>query len=137
MGWSHTALSLATAAITSTAVSIGADFAIYLIFRIREELNSGQGLEAALRAGLLTSGKAIFFVSSAVALGYLVLPLSGFGAWIYLGVLTALMMGVSALATLTVIPALIITTRPKMFAVMPAQPTIPDRQQAYALGGRR
>jgi hydrophobe/amphiphile efflux-3 (HAE3) family protein len=137
MGWSHTALSLATAAITSTAVSIGADFAIYLIFRIREELNSGQGLEAALRAGLLTSGKAIFFVSSAVALGYLVLPLSGFGAWIYLGVLTALMMGVSALATLTIIPALIITTRPKMFAVMPAPPTTRDHQQAYALGGRR
>jgi predicted RND superfamily exporter protein len=119
MGWSHTWLSLATAAITSTAISIGADFAIYLIFRIREELKQGDDLAAALRASLLTSGKAIFFVSSAVALGYLVLPLSGFGAWIYLGALTALMMGVSALATLTIIPALIITTRPKMFGLAP------------------
>jgi predicted RND superfamily exporter protein len=118
MGWSHTWLSLATAAITSTAISIGADFAIYLIFRVREELRQGADLAAALRASLLTSGKAIFFVSSAVALGYLVLPLSGFGAWIHVGVLTALMMGVSALATLTIIPALIITTRPKMLGAV-------------------
>jgi predicted RND superfamily exporter protein len=116
MGWSHTSLSLCTAAITSCAVSIGADFAIYLIFRIREELTRRDSLEAALHASLLTSGKAIFFVSSAVALGYLVLPLSGFLAWAQLGALTALMMAVSALATLTIIPALIMTTRPKMFA---------------------
>jgi hypothetical protein len=121
MGWSHTWLSLATAAITSTAISIGADFAIYLIFRIREELKGNDDLAAALRASLLTSGKAIFFVSSAVALGYLVLPLSGFGAWIYLGALTALMMGVSALATLTIIPALVMTTRPKMLGLAPAR----------------
>jgi hydrophobe/amphiphile efflux-3 (HAE3) family protein len=118
MGWSHTWLSLATAAITSTAISIGADFAIYLIFRVREELRQRDDLAAALHASLLTSGKAIFFVSSAVALGYMVLPLSGFGAWIYLGVLTALMVGVSALATLTIIPALIITTRPKMLGAV-------------------
>jgi predicted RND superfamily exporter protein len=116
MGWSHTSLSVATAAVTSTAVSIGADFAIYLVFRIREELTGGTDLEAALRVSLLTSGKAIFFVSSAIAVGYLVLPLSGFGAWIYLGALTALMVAVSALATLTVLPALIMVARPKIFA---------------------
>jgi hydrophobe/amphiphile efflux-3 (HAE3) family protein len=135
MGWSHTWLSLATAAITSTAISIGADFAIYLIFRVREELRQGADLAAALRASLLTSGKAIFFVSSAVALGYLVLPLSGFGAWIHVGVLTALMMGVSALATLTIIPALIITTRPKMFRTVPAGYTWPAATRMRAAAG--
>lgn len=127
MGWSHTSLSLATAAITSGAVSIGADFAIYLIFRIRQELTRSDSLEAALHTSLLTSGKAIFFVSSAVALGYLVLPLSGFLAWAQLGVLTAIMMAVSALATLTIIPALIITVRPKMFAIGPEYASAADR----------
>ena len=117
MGWSGTPLSLSTAAITSMAVSIGADFAIYLSFRLREELRRTDSLEAALHASLLTSGKAIFFVSSAVALGYLVLPFSGFTAWTQLGVLTAAMMAVSAFATLTIIPALIVTFRPRLFAV--------------------
>ena len=136
MGWSHTWLSLATAAITSTAISIGADFAIYLIFRVREELQQhGGDLAAALRASLLTSGKAIFFVSSAVALGYLVLPLSGFSAWIHLGVLTALMMGVSALATLTIIPALFITTRPKMLGAVPMGYAWPATARIRAAAG--
>jgi predicted RND superfamily exporter protein len=117
MGWSGTPLSLSTAAITSMAVSIGADFAIYLLFRLREELTRSDSVEVALHTSLLTSGKAIFFVSSAISLGYMVLPFSGFSAWTQLGVLTALMAAVSALATLTIIPALIMTARPRMFRV--------------------
>ena len=117
MGLSGTALSLSTAAITSMAVSIGADFAIYLLFRVREELTRADTLEEALHTSLLTSGKAIFFVSSAVSLGYMVLPFSGFSAWAQLGVLTAVMAAVSAMATLTIVPALIMTFRPRLFAV--------------------
>lgn len=112
MGWSHTWLDMTTAAITAMGISIGADFAIYLLFRIREEITSTGSVESAVRASLRTSGKAIFFVSSAVALGYMVLPFSGFSLWIRLGVLTAVIISASALATLTVIPALVLTVSP-------------------------
>ena len=64
---------------------IGADAAIYLIFRIREEISTGAPVHRAIRTSLRTSGKAIFFVSSAVALGYLVLVGSGFRPWVHLG----------------------------------------------------
>ena len=94
-------------------VSIGADFAIYLIFRIREQRRAGADRTYAVREALQTSGKAIFFVSSAVVVGYLVLPFSGFSVWVRLGFLTALIVGVSALATLTVIPALAILLEPR------------------------
>ncbi len=113
MGWTSTWLDMATATITAMGVSIGADFAIYLIFRIREELLRGADLERAVRISLRTSGKAIFFVSSAVAVGYLVLPLSGFSIWIRLGVLTSVIVAVSAFATLTLIPALALLVRPR------------------------
>ena len=113
MGWSHTWLDMTTAAITAMGVSIGADFAIYLIFRMREEVAKTSTLEQAVRASLHTSGKAIFFVSSAVALGYMVLPFAGFSIWTRLGVLTALIISVSALATLTVIPSLALIGRPR------------------------
>jgi len=116
MGWMHIWLDMTTAAITSMGVSIGADFAIYLIFRMREELARTATVDAAIRASLRTSGKAVFFVSSAVALGYLVLPLSGFSLWIRLGTLTAVIITVSALATLTVIPSLVLVTRPRFVA---------------------
>ncbi len=112
MGWLRIWLDMATATITAMGVSIGADFAIYLIFRIREELARSGDLRVAIRASLRTSGKAIFFVSSAVALGYLVLPLSGFSIWIRLGVLTSVIVAVSAIATLVLIPALALLTRP-------------------------
>jgi predicted RND superfamily exporter protein len=113
MGWSHTWFDMTTAAITAMGVSIGADFAIYLIFRVREEAAAAASLADAVRAALLTSGKAIFFVASAVALGYLVLSFAGFSIWTRLGVLTAIMVSVSALATLTVIPSLALLGRPR------------------------
>ncbi len=113
MGWSHTWLDMTTATITAMGVSIGADFAIYLIFRIREESVAGESMEQAIRISLRTSGKAIFFVSSAVALGYMVLPFSGFSVWVRLGVLTALIVSVSALATLTIVPSLALLVRPR------------------------
>lgn len=129
MGWSHTWLDMTTAAITAMGVSIGADFAIYLLFRIREEMAVAP-VEEAIRVSLRTSGKAIFFVSSAVALGYMVLPFAGFSIWTRLGVLTALIIAVSALATLTVIPSLILLGRPRFVGRLAA--ASPDQEPRRA-----
>jgi predicted RND superfamily exporter protein len=113
MGWSRTWLDMTTAAITAMGVSIGADFAIYLIYRIREEAGVTGSIEEAISAALRTSGKAVFFVSSAVAVGYLVLPFSGFSVWTRLGAFTALIIAASALASLTVIPSLALLFKPR------------------------
>jgi predicted RND superfamily exporter protein len=123
MGWTSTWLDMTTAAITAMGISIGADFAIYLIFRVREEIARGASLEQAIRISLRTSGKAIFFVSSAVAVGYLVLPFAGFSIWTRLGVLTSLIIGASALATLIVVPCLTLIVRPRFLlpAALPAE----------------
>ena len=120
MGWSHTWLDMTTAAITAMGVSIGADFAIYLIFRIREESAAAASLEDAIHTSLLTPGKAIFFVSSAVAVGYMALPFSGFSLWARLGVLTAVIVSVSALAAIIAIPALLLVLRPRFIERIPA-----------------
>ena len=112
MGWVGSWLSFATATYASMGVSLGADFAIYLLFRLREEMSS-QPLESALRETLRTSGQAIFFVASAIAAGYATLLVSSFALWRQLGGYVALMMAVSALATLTVLPALVLLARPK------------------------
>ena len=134
MGWTGIWLGMSTSAVLAMGVSIGADFALYLIFRLREELRT-QSLEAGVRSALVTSGTAIFFVSSAVALGYLVLVASGFRAWVHLGGLTALMMVLSALAAMTLVPALVILLRPRFLhaavdeATLPAmRPSAPGRR---------
>src|SRR5262249_3901919 len=112
MGWTGIWLSVSTSAVMAMGVSIGADFAIYMIFRLREEL-SRLSLADAVRRALVTSGTAIFFVSSAVALGYVVLACSGVKPWVRLGGLTALIVALASPAAITVLPALVMLLRPR------------------------
>ena len=151
MGWTGIWLSMSTAACMAMGVSIGADFAIYLIFRLREELARASLADAVSRA-LVTSGTAIFFVSSAVALGYLVLVCSGFKGWVHLGGLTALIMALASAAAVMVLPALVMLLRPRFVFPAAAQPPaprvqkprrapsspsrVPSRREAPSPGGR-
>ena len=64
----------------------------------------------------------------------MVLPFSGFSIWTRLGVLTALIVGVSALATLTVIPSLALLVKPRFLARATALPEHELHPQAVALG---
>lgn len=112
MGALGVPLDVVTAPIAAMAVGIGSDYAIYFLFRLREETERTSDLAHALRRTMLTSGKAIVYVSSAIAGGYLVLVTSGFVFHIELGVLVALAMIVSSLAALTLMPALVLVLRP-------------------------
>ena len=122
MGWIHSWLSFATATYTAMGVSLGADFAIYLLFRLREEVHL-KPLEDAMREALLTSGRAILFVASAIAAGNVSLLASDFALWRQLGGYVALMMGTSALAALSLLPALVLVTRPRFLSA-------PERRDA-------
>jgi predicted RND superfamily exporter protein len=113
MGVLGVPLDIGTSTISAMAVGIGADYAIYFLFRLREELAAGLQLDEALERTLETSGRAILFVSSAIAAGYLTLCFSGFAYHIRLGTLVALAMAVSSVASLTLLPALIQVIRPR------------------------
>jgi hypothetical protein len=113
MGWIGSWLSFATASYTAMGVSLGADFAIYLLFRLREEVRAGLPLEEAIAASMRTSGRAIFFVASAIAAGNATLLVSSFALWRQLGGYVALMMTTSCLATLAVVPALALLAKPR------------------------
>jgi predicted RND superfamily exporter protein len=113
MGFTHTWLSVGTATANAMAASIGADFAIYILYRIREEIRGGTEVAEALARSLRTAGSAICFVASAVVLGYMVLCLSGFQLWIQLGVFTALMVTLSAIAALTIVPSFVMVAGPR------------------------
>jgi uncharacterized protein len=124
-------LDTVTSAISAMAVGIGADYAIYFLFRVREELSHGGTLEAALGRALATSGKAVFFVSSAIAAGYATLCLSGFAFHVQLGSLVALAMLVSSGSALVLLPAVVARFRPSFLwgeaVVEPAVDAAPAR----------
>ena len=113
MGWSGIPLNISTSLISAMAVGIGADYAIYLIYRLREELDMGSDEIPAVRKVIATAGQAIMFVAIAVSAGYGVLLLSfGFNIHKWLAILIAETMVMSSLSALLLIPALILTFHP-------------------------
>lgn len=136
MGLLRIPLDTMTSAISAMAVGIGADYAMYFLFRTREELATGAELPIALERSLATSGKAVLFVSSAVAMGYATLCLSGFAVHVQLGALVALAMVVSSVSALVLLPSIVNRFRPAFLWMgsSPAQtpPVEPGRRAAAA-----
>jgi len=112
MGLTGILLSMGTAAISAMAIGIGADYAVYFIYRVREEFQRIGDLREATATALTTSGKAIAYVASAVAGGYLCLALSFFKVHVLLGVLLALTMVTSSIATVAFLPAVLLRVAP-------------------------
>jgi uncharacterized protein len=113
MGLTGIPLSLATAAISAMAIGIGADYAVYLIFRIREEFQRTGDLREATAYALTTSGKAIAYVATSVGAGYLCLTFSFWKVHVILGGLVALTMVVSSAATVAFLPAVLLRLTPR------------------------
>lgn len=114
MGLAGFPLSIPTALVSAMAVGIAADYAIYLAYRMREELRSDLPEAEAIHRAFMSAGKATIFVSTAVAGGFGLLVTSwGFNVHLWMGLLIALAMIVSAYATLTVFASLLLTLRPK------------------------
>lgn len=112
MGGLH--LNVPVALTSALAIGIGADYAIYMLFRLREEVGKGTEVNAAFHKVLTTAGKACLFVASAVAGGYAVQALSrGYYPHTWNALLIGTAMLVSVTAALTIMPALVYKFRPK------------------------
>jgi len=113
MGYNGMYLNISNSLSSAMAIGIGADYAIYLIFRLREEIRNGKAEEEAVRSVMATAGKACLFVAIAISLGYGVLFFSvGFNIHIWLATLIATSMLTSVIAALFLIPSVVLTFRP-------------------------
>lgn len=114
MGLAHIPLNIPNSLISAMAVGIGADYAIYILYRLREQIRTGQDAINAVHTTLATAGKASLFVATAVAGGYGVLALSfGYNVHLWLSMFIVVAMLVSVLAALTLVPALALMFRPR------------------------
>jgi uncharacterized protein len=111
MGFLGIKLSLGTALISSLAVGIGIDYTIHFIEFFKHEYQSGE--PAFLRRTFIGCGKAIMINALSVGAGFGVLAFSQFRIIAQLGALIALSMLITAFVSLTVIPALLMTIKPK------------------------
>jgi predicted RND superfamily exporter protein len=110
MGFLGITLNMATAMIASLSVGIGIDYTIHFIEAFKREYETGGDY---LRRTFATSGKAILINAVSVGAGFGVLAFSRFRIVAQFGGLTALSMAISAIVSLTVIPVLLTTVKPK------------------------
>ncbi len=107
MGYAGAYLDMATVMIASLTVGIGVDYAVHFLSRYRQERGAGLDHDAALAETYRTSGRAIVINALTLALGFLVMLLSRFGALNTFGWLIALTMVTSMAGALLVLPAVL------------------------------
>jgi predicted RND superfamily exporter protein len=133
--WARVAFDMTGASIAATGVSIGADYAIYALYRLREEYQRRGSIEEALQAMMETTGRAVLFVAVAISAGFAVYLISDFYAFHVLGVFIPLTMLTSSLTALTLLPALVLLLRPRFIMRPPTTTPVPVSDVTYATEG--
>jgi predicted RND superfamily exporter protein len=113
MGFAGIKLNLATALIASLTIGIGVDYVIHFMEAFKREHTAAHGGGDFLRAAFVSSGKAILVNAVSVGGGFLMLVFSNLSFLGEMGLLFGLTMALSALLSLTLIPVLLITIKPK------------------------
>ena len=107
--WSKLVQAITIAAIT---IGIAVDDTIHYVHRFTRELGKDNDYWAAVGRSHASIGRAMYYTSITVTLGFSILVLSSFVPTIYFGLLTGLAMLIALLANLTLLPLLIVRFRP-------------------------
>ena len=112
MGLVGIPLDVMTITIAAITIGIAVDNGIHYIYRFREEFRESGDYAETLRICHANTGRAIFYTSTTVIFGFSILMLSNFFPTIYFGVFTGLAMLIALLASLTLLPRLILVWKP-------------------------
>lgn len=112
MGLAGIPLDIMTITIAAICIGIAVDDTIHYIHRYREEFAKDRDYRASVERCHASIGRAMYFTSITITLGFSILALSNFIPIIYFGLLTGLAILAALLANLTLLPALVLRFRP-------------------------
>ncbi|MBX2809364.1 MAG: MMPL family transporter [Cellvibrionaceae bacterium] len=112
MGLARVPLDMMTITIAAIAVGMGVDNAIHYIYRFKKEFALEKNYIKAMHKAHASIGRAMFYTSITIIAGFSILALSEFIPSIYFGLLTGLAMFAAILASLTLLPQLILLLKP-------------------------
>jgi predicted RND superfamily exporter protein len=112
IGWTGIRLDMGSATVIAMAAGIGADYAIYFLYRLREEHRRRGSDAEALEATMVTSGRAVLFVAASIAAGFSVMAISPFLGMRLFGTLMPAAMLLSCFSALTIMPVMVMRWRP-------------------------
>jgi len=105
-------LDIMTITIAAIAIGIAVDNAIHYVHRFSEEFHKDRDYWKAIQRSHRSIGKAMYYTTLIIALGFSILAFSNFIPTIYFGLLTGLSMIIALAANLMLLPLLIVLVKP-------------------------
>ena len=105
-------LDMMTITIAAITIGIAVDNSIHYIYRFKEEFSKTNNYEDTLKLCHSTVGVAILNTSITIVFGFSILVFSNFIPTIYFGVFTGIAMLLAMISVLTLLPSLILITKP-------------------------
>ncbi|UZE94601.1 efflux RND transporter permease subunit [Alkalimarinus alittae] len=105
-------LDMMTITVAAITVGIGVDDTIHYIHRFKDEFAKDQNYVATMYRCHGSIGRAMFYTSVIIIIGFSILTLSNFTPTIYFGLLTGFAMFSALLGSLVLLPRLILTLKP-------------------------
>ena len=112
MGLAGIPLDIMTITIAAIVVGMGVDNCIHYIHRFRTEFAVDQNYRDAMYRSHASIGRAMYYTTLTVVVGFSMLTLSNFTPSIYFGLLTVMAMLAAVMGALLLLPKLIITFKP-------------------------
>ena len=112
MGWLNIPLDMMTITIAAISIGIAVDDTIHYIYRFREEIKTDSDYYKTLHRCHNTIGHAMYYTSVTIIIGFSILILSNFWPTIYFGLFTSMAMLIALIASLTLLPLLLVLFKP-------------------------
>ncbi len=112
MGWLKVPLDIMTITIAAICIGIAVDNSIHYVHRFKLEFKQCQNYKTAMLNSHASIGRAMYYTSITITLGFSILVLSNFMPSMYFGLLTGFSMLVALAANLTLLPLLLVHFKP-------------------------
>jgi len=112
MGWLSIPLDIMTITIAAICVGIAVDDSIHYVHRFKVEYAHCHNYEIATLNAHSSIGRAMYYTSITITLGFSIFVFSNFNPSIYFGLLTGFSMVVALVANLTLLPLLLMKFKP-------------------------
>ena len=121
---------------TMLGLGVGIDYALFIVFRFRDELHDGVVARQAVARAMATSGSAVVFAGITVIIALLALLVANVPMLGAMGYASALMVFIAVLAAITLLPAMLALLGPRIDALrLPGWRRVfsaPERENVWA-----
>jgi predicted RND superfamily exporter protein len=112
MGWLSIPLDIMTITVAAISVGMAVDNTIHYIFRFKLEFEKTGDYNQSMQSSHQTIGRAMFYTSMTIILGFMVFMTSNFIPSVYFGFFVSIAMIMALLGALTLLPQLLLTFKP-------------------------